>query len=136
MAGQRVRVSAPEHELRLAEAELLGLSGDTLRLLQRGITLRVPLSDLSRLDVQVRSGRRGVNALGGAALGTLLGAAAAYALLAAQYARNDYIIFGAVLHGVPLGAAFGGLLGFGAGEPRWRSVPLPVKPLASISPPE
>ncbi len=131
--GKRVRVSAPELDLRKQVATIVSVDADTLTVEINGwvAPVAIPTASVTRLEVRRR--RSGSRVWKGAGLGFLAGAVVGGVsgyLLAHEGSTNSNGDYG------PLGAVAGGVLGGGVGAligalvavgDRWESVPLPIR---------
>lgn len=123
--GARVRITAERWSWERTEARLVASEGDTLVLKRRGASeVRLPITDIERLEVSTRPRRSGAYALRGALMGAALASLGAKVAFDAKYRDDRYNTLAALVIGGPAGALVGSGIGYSLGEERWDPVPL------------
>jgi hypothetical protein len=128
--GSRVRVTAPDYDLRQATGRVLDLTADSITIDRDGWSPNVtlPVRNVSRLEVSIGK-RPGLGFVKGAGAGFVLGTLAGLAFGALQYATCEEELCGlwfvvAVPTGAGAGLIIGGIVGIARPPDRWEEVSL------------
>jgi len=129
MPGVRCRVTTQDCTLRDTQVTVMAQKGDTLILRdQRHTYFRLPAAQIVNLDVSARANRNPAYMLYGCVIGGTTGYLVSR-LAIDNEGSNEFAPL-ALLLGLPLGTATGGLLGYYIGKERWESLHLQDAPLS------